>query len=160
MSKSRKKYGFPRFFSKLKKLRADQGAPQIRASAQSMEGCRPRHPLCHSKGAEGDAPPFQISFLRFAPVAHPGPNARLARSTKRWRAGFVEPHSLRPAFLRARGFGLPATDDAPAFHWWGRIAEVTHYFLWRAAPNPTSRTPRRGIPTKGGTRPSGLPCRS
>jgi len=25
MSKSRKKYGFPRFFSKLKKLRADQG---------------------------------------------------------------------------------------------------------------------------------------
>ena len=27
-------------------------------SAQIMEGCRPRHPLCHSKGAGGDAPPF------------------------------------------------------------------------------------------------------
>ena len=40
-----------------------------------MEGCRPRHPLCHSKGAEGDAPPFHISS--------------------------VEPRSLRPAFLRA-----------------------------------------------------------
>ena len=40
-----------------------------------MEGCRPRHPLCHSKGAEGEAPPFHVSF--------------------------VEPRSMRPAFLRA-----------------------------------------------------------
>ena len=65
-----------------------------------MEGCRPRHPLCHSKGAEGDAPPFHISFLRFATVALPGPNIRPSHFTMRCRAGFVEPRSLRPAFLR------------------------------------------------------------
>jgi hypothetical protein len=79
---------------------------------------RPRHPLCHSKGAEGDAPPFIYRLSSCLPCvqrsyARIWELPRSARKREEWRAvapGRLgeQPEGGLPPFIYRLSSRLPA----------------------------------------------------